>query len=442
MVGGEQARDGRELEAIRAIARTRKTDNLAVLSHEMQVIAAEATDSERAAIYLVDQERHELVMATAPYGYDGLLAQRHRRSPLDGPIMGNVVRTLTPLVLGAASLPEAFRTQSIAAGFVEYAIVPLHYEGILTGTLNLARTRAEPYHPDTVLLALALGEQISAQIERTRLYIDARERGQRLVRLNEDLRRSYENLSRAQSELVQKERLASLGELAALVAHEVRNPLGVVFNVVSQLRKIIPAEPREPAQLVSILQQEADRLNRIVRDFLDFGRPTNPEMRSVDIASLVDGAIELTTLALESARVTWQVDLSPAAGCVEGDLHLLRQALVNLLTNAAEARPTGGLVWVKTLTERRDDRDYVLLVIENEASALDEQVLEHAFEPFYTTKASGTGLGLAIVKRIVDAHGGRISLGRRDGGGIAVTLALPLRVRSEKEEGHFESRSD
>ena len=276
---------GRELDAIRAIARTRKTDELEGLCGEMQLIAAESTQSERAAIYLLDPAARELVMATAPHGYDGALAQRYRRTSLEGPLMGDAVRTLKPVVFSASSLPDVYRVACLAAGFVEFAVIPLHSDGILTGTLNLARTRDEPYTPATVQLALALSDQISVQIERARLYVEEKERAHKLAGLNDELRKSYEELARAQTELVRRERLASLGELAVLVAHEVRNPLGVMFNVASQLRKLLPPKPREAALLVGILQEEADRLDRIVKDFLDFGRPASPRPRPIDIGA-------------------------------------------------------------------------------------------------------------------------------------------------------------
>ncbi|HZU84944.1 MAG TPA: ATP-binding protein [Polyangiaceae bacterium] len=419
---------GRELEAIRAIARTRRTDDLAGVCDDMQRIAAASTDSERVAIYLFDAPARQLVMATTPFGYDGCLAERHRRASIDTPIWGDVVNTLTPLVFSAASLPEANRAAVIGAGFAEFAIIPLHADGSLIGTLNLARTRPEPYAPETVQLALALGDQISAQIERARLYIEEKQRGQSLERLNADLRRSYEELALAQSELLRKERLASLGELAVLVAHEVRNPLGVVFNVVSQLRRLIPGDVREARQLLGILDQEAARLDRIVKDFLDFGRPASPQSKPIDVAPLVDSAIELTTLALEGARVSWSVDIPADASRLEADEHLLRQALVNLFVNAAEAQALDGTVGVKTVACRVDGRDHLRLSIANGGPAVGRGLLERAFDPFFTTKASGTGLGLTIVRRIVEAHAGQVTIEPLDGGGAVVTLTLPLRA--------------
>jgi signal transduction histidine kinase len=371
----------------------------------------------------------ELVMAAVPHGYDGDLAQRYRRTSLDGPLMGDAIRTLKPVVFSASSLPEAYRAVCLGAGFVEFAVVPLHSDGVLTGTLNLARTRNAPYASGTVQLALALSDQISVQIERARLYVEEKERARKLARLNDDLRTSYEELARTQTELVRRERLASLGELAVLVAHEVRNPLGVLFNVASQLRKLLPPKPREAALLVGILQEEADRLDRIVKDFLDFGRPASPRPRLIDIGAVVDGAIELTRLALRGPQVeqvAWHVEISPEARHLVADEHLVRQVLVNLFTNAVEAQMSAGAVWVKTVRCEYEGREHVRLSIEDEGATVPEEILEHAFEPFFTTKASGTGLGLTIVRRTVEAHSGRVSIGPREAGGTVVLLLLPV----------------
>jgi signal transduction histidine kinase len=416
---------GRELEAIRAIACTRKTDDMPALCEEMQDIASRATDSNRVAIYLVDRPNNELVMATTPLGYDGDAAHEYKRRPLDGPIMGMVAATRKPAVFSAAMLPDPFKEVALGAGFVEFCIVPLYAEGVLSGTLNLARTYSDPYPQDAVDLAMALGEQISVQIERARLYHREKERVAKLASLNEDLRKSYEELERAQGELIRKEKLASLGELAMLVAHEVRNPLGVVFNVVSQLRKHIPSEA-SGATLLRILEEEAKRLDRIVKDFLDFGRPTTPQLRPVDLDGLVASAVEVTNRSLASApSVTWRVTLGGDVATLEADEHLLRGALVNVLLNAVEAQSGQGTVLIKTVRRTVGGHDHVELTVEDEGS-IGADVADQVFEPFFTTKAFGTGLGLTIVKRTVEAHGGSVQFGARDGGGTVVTIVLPL----------------
>jgi signal transduction histidine kinase len=414
--------EGRELEAIRSIARTRKTGDMAALCSEMQDIAAQSTDSNRVAIYLVDRTANELVMATTPLGYDGDVAREYKRRPLDGPIMGMVAATLKPAVISAAMLPGAYKDAAVGAGFVEFAIVPLHAEGVLSGTLNLARTYTGPYTQETVDLAMVLGEQISVQIERARLYLAEKERVAKLASLNEDLRRSYEQLERTQGELIRKEKLASLGELAMLVAHEVRNPLAVVFNVVSQLRKHIAADA-SGAPLLGILEEEAKRLDRIVKDFLDFGRPATPQFRPVEIEALVSSAVELTSRALSSSTVSWKIALDGDIGMLQADEHLLRAALVNVLINAAEAQSEGA-VWIKGARRKVGTEDFVELTIEDDGG-IKPEVADQVFEPFFTTKAFGTGLGLTIVKRTVETHGGSVQLEAREGGGTIVTIRLP-----------------
>jgi signal transduction histidine kinase len=426
------ATQGQELEAIRSIARTRRTDDMAALCAEMQDIASRSTESDRVAIYLVDLPNNELVMATTPLGYDGEAARTHNRRPLDGPIMGMVAATLKPAVFSAAMLPDPFREIAVGAGFVEFAIIPLHAEGVLSGTLNLARTYSDPYPQETVDLAMALGEQISVQIERARLYIEERERSAKLASLNEDLRRSYEELQRTQDELIRKEKLASLGELAMVVAHEVRNPLGVVFNVTSQLRKHVAADSNG-ATLLRILEEEGRRLDRIVKDFLDFGRPTIPEFRTVDLDRLVAAAVEATTRSLLSPNVSWRISLASDLGQLEADEHLLHSALVNVLLNAVEAQAAQGTVWIKGTRRTRAGQEHVELVIEDEGSVATE-MSDKVFEPFFTTKSFGTGLGLTIVKRTVEAHGGTIRLEARPGGGTVVTIALPVRAAAASEE--------
>jgi signal transduction histidine kinase len=416
---------GHALEAIRAIARTRKTGDMAALCAEMQDIAASATASDRVAIYLVDRPTNELVMAAVPFGYDGAAAREYHRRPIDGPIMGVVASTLQPAFFSAALLPDPFREVALSAGFVEFAIIPLHAEGVLSGTISLARTYSDPYTQETIDLAMMLGEQISVQIERARLLFVEKERVAKLASLNDDLRRSYEELSRTQDELIRKEKLANLGELAMIVAHEVRNPLGVVFNVISQLRKSLGSEPNG-AELVRILEEEASRLDRVVKDFLDFGRPTVPQLRGVEVAALVSSAIELTNhLLLSSTEMTWQVALDDDVGEVQADEHLLRGALVNVLLNAAEVQSTSGTVFIRAKRLEIDGQGHIQLAIEDDGPA-EPPLSDKVFDPFFTTKAFGTGLGLTIVKRTVEAHHGAVRLESREGKGTVLTILLPV----------------
>ncbi len=424
--GDSEARKG--LDAIRAIARTRKSD-VGALCAELQRIAAHSTASDRAAIYVVDHDARALVMLAAPFGYDGELATRYRQLPLDAPVIGNVLRSLSPAVFSASDLPERYRESSIDAGFVEYAIVPLHAEGVLSGSLNLARTHATPYTAEEVRLALTLGDQISVQIERARLYMEKKERASTIERLDDDLRRSNERLARTQEELHQKDRLVSLGELAVVVAHEVRNPLGVILNVVTQLRRVLPPEPNSASELLHILDEEASQLGRIVRSFLEYGRPSAPKPRQIDLALLLESAQELATHATSNTSLEWRIHVDPLTRAIEADEHLLCQALTGLFVNAAQAQGPGGTITVQAAPRKLEDRDHVSITVEDEGETPQQEVLDRAFEPFFSTKASGIGLGMAIAKRTIEAHGGQIAIAaREDRRGTIVSMLLPMRA--------------
>jgi signal transduction histidine kinase len=239
---------------------------------------------------------------------------------------------------------------------------------------------------------------------------------------------SLEALARAQSELVKRERLAALGELAAVVAHEVRNPLGVLFNSIGSLRTIVdagaPAEKLEDARtLLTIASEEAHRLNRIVSDLLQFVRPYEMALLPCSVADLLRDVVNETSHA---RRI--HVDVEPDLPLVDMDAGYMRQALLNLLLNALQAQPAAGDVTVRASAEERAGRSSVRIDITDTGPGIPPSVRSAMFEPFFTTKATGTGLGLAIVKRIVDAHGGHLDCDSKTTG---TTFSVSLPVESE-----------
>ena len=230
-------------------------------------------------------------------------------------------------------------------------------------------------------------------------------------------------LKRAQVELVRSEKLAAVGELAAVVAHEVRNPLGVIFNAGAALRRR-PELSEEARALLDILQEEAERLNLIVGDLLDFARPLQPKPEPGDIVQVIREALAsaLSTAEKVKAEESYQEGLPP----VWMDRRMMRQALINLIVNAAQAMPRGGTLQVRVTGEQRGPRPVVRLELHDEGSGIAPEVRDHIFEAFFTTKASGTGLGLAVVKRIIDEHQGEIALHSSEKTGTTFTVWLPI----------------
>jgi len=228
---------------------------------------------------------------------------------------------------------------------------------------------------------------------------------------------------RLRAELVQKERLAAVGEMAAVMAHEVRNPLAVIFNALSGLRKRGCDQPS--LELIDIIHEESERLRRLITDLLDFSRPSAVQVDSVDLGGVVRQAAAAAKLdpAVGGGTPEIQIDVAPGVGSVETDPALLRRALVNLLVNALQNVPSEGHVAI----EARIVDGQVVVRVRNDGPMISPDVAARVFEPFFTTRASGTGLGLAVVRRIVEDLGGRISLDTVPAG-TAFSVALPLRT--------------
>ncbi|MBX3205689.1 MAG: hypothetical protein KF764_11520 [Labilithrix sp.] len=229
------------------------------------------------------------------------------------------------------------------------------------------------------------------------------------------------------SELVHKERLAAVGEMAAVMAHEVRNPLGIIFNALAGLRKKRSDAGATP-ELLDIIHEEAERLRRLVTDLLDFSRPSAVELESVALAPLLRHAIEAACLdpTFGGAAKHVALEMPDELPVVETDPGLLRRALVNLLVNALQNVDDPGHV---SLTVALDE-DQIHLRIHNDGPTISPEVASRVFEPFFTTRASGTGLGLAVVRRIASDLGGGVRLEREDPTGTTFSLRLPVRSAS------------
>jgi signal transduction histidine kinase len=238
----------------------------------------------------------------------------------------------------------------------------------------------------------------------------------------EELRHSHAELQQIQDELSSKRQLAVVGELAAAIAHEVRNPLAVIVNAVAGLRRS-SLRQEDRATLLDIIEEEAGRLNRLVGDLLRFARPFSVSRQRV---SLVEMANRFNDAPELQPAVEVRVDGAPDAETVWVDPNLFRLVFDHLISNARQSMREGGTVDVRIRKDENAAEPGVRIEIADSGHGMPADVRRRALDPFFTTRPSGTGLGLPIVQRIVEAHGGWLGIESAEGVGTTVTLHFPI----------------
>jgi PAS domain S-box-containing protein len=343
--------------------------------------------------------------------------------PPDSSLSAQALQTRMPIIMEDAQKesslhPDGRNLMGVTAGLV----LPLVVRDRVLGVAFITETNGpRRFTGSEVERASAITNQLALALEQARLI--------------EDLKKSYEELAHTQEQLVQRERLAALGELAAVVAHEVRNPLGAIFNSVSYIRHFIGADsPALP--MVDILGEEADRLNRIVDDLLHFARPPSPSLTPVPLQRLLEDSVRAALVdAAGKIEVAWQVQ---AEVPVLVDERMIRQAFLNLALNAVQAMPQGGTLRVSACRAAGPTPE-VQVEFTDSGAGIPAEMRARIFEPFFTTKAKGTGLGLAIVKRIVESHSGRVVLESEPGRGTTFRLFLPCEPEAVLPLAHANS---
>jgi signal transduction histidine kinase len=232
-------------------------------------------------------------------------------------------------------------------------------------------------------------------------------------------------LARARSALQRSETLSAMGRMAAGIAHEIRNPLGIIKNAAQLLREEL-IEARRPTDLVDYIPEEVDRLSQTLASYLDFARDAPVQFEDVDLSHLVRRTLRLMERDLEQAHVQ-VVDNLDRLGqlSLRGDPRRLQQVLLNLFLNAMQAMPEGGQLRIQLEADEQD----LTLMLDDSGVGMGPTQVAHAFEPFVTTKEKGSGLGLTIAQRIINEHRGRIEIQSEPGEGTTVWLVLPRSVR-------------
>jgi len=241
---------------------------------------------------------------------------------------------------------------------------------------------------------------------------------------NIEIMDAYGRLKETQKRLKESEKLASMGKMAAALAHEIRNPLGAITNSVEVLKRY-GSYSSDELELIYIVENELERLNKLTEDFLSFSRSFRLKKTETNIHSIVEDVFSLLQLDSKKescVRIVKSFDPDVPTLLIDGNY--IKQALLNIFLNSIEAMPEGGDLIIGT--RYKPEESEIELVIEDSGAGMSPETISRAFEPFFTTKERGLGIGLNIAQKIVHEHGGYITVSSKAGEGTTVVLHLPV----------------
>jgi PAS domain S-box-containing protein len=409
----ELRRRNRELNALNAMAviATQSFDLDEILNLTLRQVIS-LLGAEAGSVYLAEAENH--FRRRANWGQR--LTDRKRLAEVSFPQgLGDLVMRSRAEVLTAEYLPHL---PPAVADFIHAADtgssiwVLLWGKDAPTGLMGISRGQDRHYTSNDENLLVAIGRQLSTTVEKVRLY--------------EETCKAYDDLRRAQEQLLQSEKMSAIGQLIAGVAHELNNPLTAILGY-AQLLEAEKLETRAMEYVGKVFKQ-AQRTHRVVQNLLSFARQRKPEKHEFDVVKVLEEALLLRDYDMKVSSIKLEREIEPGNPAVSGDPHQLEQVFLNIINNALDAMmdeetPEDTERSLKVRVHTRDNS--VLIEFQDSGPGLKEP--HRIFEPFYTTKSvgKGTGLGLSICYGIIKEHGGEISARNDEARGAIVEVRLP-----------------
>jgi signal transduction histidine kinase len=400
------------LEQYLASLKTKGIKEISIISNADEIIAS--TNPKKVGTP-VSERKKELIIK-AELGEPAVDQEGKAYNVIIPVIAGQAHYGYIHLQINVESLQETMRrntTKRIIAALSVFAI------GILLSTF-LSMWYTEPIHNVvTAARKVAAGDlNQSLPVERKDEIGDLTLSFNYMVQRLREQRRLEERLREA-------EHLSAVGQLARGIAHEIRNPLNFISLSIDHIKtKYRPGDGAQAEgfeKLVESMKEEIHRLDRLVRDFLDYGKPLKLDLQPVRAQDLLADVVEIVKAKAASDRIRI-IENYYALPQLRMDAELMKSCLFNVVTNAFQAMPDGG-----TLTINADVRDgWFVLSLSDTGVGVSEENLARIFEPFFTTKSQGLGLGLAMTKRVIEEHGGKIEFVSTEGRGSEATISLPL----------------
>ena len=401
----------RELAALNEISRTvtSSLDVDEVLAATMQGIR-EILQVEAGSLILVDEESGELVFHKTLSPQQGWITGRTFQ-PGEG-ILGHVIAAGQPyLVSDVAGDPLFLPRVDEGTGFTTRTAlcVPLIVRDRVIGAIELINKLDGVFTAADLDLLQTMAGSVVVAVENAQLYTE--------------LADFAHELERSQAQLVQAEKMAAIGRLAASIAHEINNPLQAIHNSLH-----LSATPRlceeKHREYLSMAQGEVARLIEIVQRMLDFYRPSRGRMVGTDVDQVLRNALAIADKRLQHSHIRVHTRLASGLPLIPAVPDQLTQVFLNIIINAIDAMPEGGDLRLGTLLT--EDGEWVLVAFRDSGPGLTPEQVTHVFEPFYTTKLEGTGLGLAVSYGIIERHGGTIEVSSQLAHGATFIVRLPV----------------
>jgi signal transduction histidine kinase len=375
---------------------------------------------DRARLYLVNEKRNVLECKMAV----GVDEEKIRGVilPLD-PTASIVARSIAekkPFVIPDAGqdprvnpvLKEKFNLHSLV-------VIP-----IFTREKALGAIAADHVEPGKNITAQALesvmtfAQQAALAIHNAFMYQELKNFSQKM---EEKIQKTTADLRQTEAQLIRSEKLAALGQLAAGIAHEIRNPLTSINILIHSLRENLPSHDAQGEDL-RVIEEEIDRINDIIDQFLRFAKPASPLLEKAEIIPIFEETLQLLKPQIERRSISVQREFRSLPP-VTIDQEQMKQAVLNLLLNAIQAMPEGGRL--RVIGMMPDDHHWIRFSIQDSGIGIPPEHMGRLFDPFFTTKEGGIGLGLSIAHRIIDQHHGKIEVESTPGKGTAFTIWLP-----------------
>jgi len=356
------------------------------------------------AIFLLNDDSSELMLRACHGG-----AEAYRDRPnlrLEDSLFGSVVTRHKPVAVVDVGREKGYIHTDIARKekLVSMLAVPLIFNDKTIGVLAVYTQQRHRFSNDEIRLLTALADLSAVAIEKGRLFA-------RVVDMEEKLRAS--------------ERLSALGLLAAEIAHEIRNPLTVMqmlFHALVESLQLDATSQRDAA----LIGEKMRQMNRILDQVLSFARSSEPIKESVHAQQLFDDVFLLTRHKLQQQGIEVRSTVPEDLPLLSADHEQIEQVLLNLILNAADAMPEGGMLRLSAAVEEVEGENYLVLSVRDNGEGMTQEQVANLFAPFLTYKDSGTGIGLAIVKKIMENHQGKVVVESRIGQGTKFTLLFPI----------------